>query len=380
MKKNRELELLRAVGIIFVIIAHLPFLLPATPDWLNAINRYASFWPGVDIFFAVSGFVITRSIREQLSTSNPSEYWSGIKAFWIKRFFRLIPASWFWLLASIFFAITLNQFDYFRSVAANVKETIAQFFYLQNWFAYYCSHGFTECGINGKYWSLSLEEQFYLAMPILFFFIKKHRIVFCLALIALQFPMQRELGSAFWYVRTDAILWGVIIAIATEGKMWKAITPTLLKNPILRIIIVTVLISSIPVLGLGAIATFHTGLIAIVCGVIVWIASYNQGLLSLSIKNNRVVLWVASRSYSLYLIHGIAFRLASHILRSTYGRALDAGDTIAVSSLSFVLCVVMADLSYRFLEANFIARGKLASEKWVVPPISYSDISRKRHQ
>lgn len=363
MKKNNELEVLRAIGILFVIIAHLPFLLPAIPNSLKILNTYVSFWPGVDIFFAVSGFVITKSIRDQLSTSNNNEYWSGIKAFWVRRFFRLIPASWFWLFTSIFLAATLYQFGYFKTVSANTKETIAQIFYVQNWFAYYCSHGFSECGINGKYWSLSLEEQFYIALPIVFFFIKRHRIAFCLAAIALQFPLQREIGSALWYIRTDAILWGVIIALAYDAPVMKKLAPTFMKFAPARIIIASALVASIPAMGLGTIASLHTGLIAVVCGVIVWLASYDKGFFSSSIKNNPVVLWIASRSYSLYLIHGIGFRLVSHSLQSIYDRELNGGDIIMVAVLSSILCALLADLSYRLLEKRFIARGRTASDK-----------------
>jgi len=181
--------------------------------------------------------------------------------------------------------------------------------------------------------------------------------------IALQFPLQREIGSALWYVRTDAILWGVIVALTYDAPLIKKLTPDFMRFAPARVMISSALVASIPAMGLGTIASFHTGLIAAVCGVIVWLASYDKGFFSSSIKNNPVILWIASRSYSLYLIHGIGFRLVSHTLQSIYGRELNGGDIIMVAVLSTALCALLADLSYRLLEKRFIARGRAASDR-----------------
>jgi peptidoglycan/LPS O-acetylase OafA/YrhL len=71
--KNRDIEALRAIGIIFVMIAHAYKLTPwQTPldGSLHAIYYYFGWWTGVDLFFCVSGFIITSNIINNIKDNN----------------------------------------------------------------------------------------------------------------------------------------------------------------------------------------------------------------------------------------------------------------------------------------------------------------------
>lgn len=321
-----------------------------------------AFWPGVDLFFVVSGFVITRSLKKQIAETDNENYWKGIFSFWARRFYRLIPASWFWLIASIFLAATLPKYGYFLSISGNLRDAIAQLFHVENWHFYYCMNGLTECGTNGRYWSLSLEEQFYLALPFAIFFLRRHLALLCAILIAIQFPIERPLNTLLWFTRIDSMLWGVIIALCFDSPLFQAAKPRLLEKPAPRIIICTALIASLPILATGLVVPYAAGLIAVCSAIIVWIASYDSGLMFSHLKNSRVLLWVGSRSYSLYLIHGIAFRIITHFTRLTLDRELTGHDSLFIGVTALLLSLALSDLSYRFLEAPFIAKGRKFSQ------------------
>ena len=342
-------------------MAHLPYLLPAFPEWIKVLNNYMTFWPGVDLFFVVSGFVITRSLKKQIAESDKEIFWRGIFAFWARRFYRLIPASWFWLAMSIVLAAALPQYNYFLSISGNMRDAVAQFFHVENWHFYYCMNGLTECGTNGRYWSLSLEEQFYITLPFAIYFLRRHLVLVCLALIAIQFPIERPLNTLLWFSRIDAMLWGVIIALCFDKALFQAAKPLLLSKLAPRLVIGGSLIISLPILATGLIAPFYTGMIALASATIVWIASYDSGLMFKHIKNNSVVLWMGSRSYSLYLIHGIAFRIVTHFTRLVLDRDLTGDDSLFIGLTALLLSAILADLSYRFLEVPFIQRGRVVS-------------------
>lgn len=376
MQKNRELEVLRAIGISFVIMAHLPYLLPAFPNWIKTLNTYMTFWPGVDLFFVVSGFVITRSLKRQLEEQNKNEFWKGIFSFWARRFYRLIPASWFWLLASIALAATLPKYGYFLSISGNVRDAVAQLFHVENLHFYHCMRGLTDCGTNGRYWSLSLEEQFYLALPFAIFFLRRHLWLLCLALIIIQFPLERSLNSVLWFVRTDSMLWGVLIALCFESQLFQAAKPSLLEKSGPRVAIGIALLTSLPILATGLIVPFYTGLIAAASAIIVWIASYDSGLMFKYLKDNRYVLWIGSRSYSLYLIHGVAFRITTHFTRLILDRDLTGKDSVFIGVTALLLSAVLSELSYRYLELPFIAKGRQFSRDGFSKPEVIVDVTK----
>ena len=94
-----DIELLRGIAIVFVLIEHIRInLLTWTGGEGTPLYHYFGFWTGVDLFFAISGFVIARSLLRSLDgTSGFTEFFNVAIAFWVRRAWRLLPSAWLWL-------------------------------------------------------------------------------------------------------------------------------------------------------------------------------------------------------------------------------------------------------------------------------------------
>ena len=151
--KRADIEGLRALSIGLVFAFHLfPAALPGG-------------FIGVDVFFVISGFLITQHLFTEYHTTG------RIKplAFYARRIRRLLPASFLVLLVSL----ALTAFILPASNTQKFADGItASAFYVANWFLALTSTGYNQIGadpsIIQQYWSLSVEEQFYLIWPLLF--------------------------------------------------------------------------------------------------------------------------------------------------------------------------------------------------------------------
>jgi peptidoglycan/LPS O-acetylase OafA/YrhL len=157
-KRILGLDLMRAVAIIMVIFHHgfslfdFPFI--PIPD-------------GVDIFFVLSGFLIGGILIKTMEKQKGFA-WTDLKIFWFRRWFRTLPAFWFTLLLNLtlYFFLNLQNLsikDTFKLMF--LKEKLWQyFFFFQNLTSNMISRFFPET------WSLSVEEWFYLSLPIILLF------------------------------------------------------------------------------------------------------------------------------------------------------------------------------------------------------------------
>lgn len=145
---------LRAIAVLAVVLYH---FWPA---------RFSGGYVGVDIFFVISGFLITSHLARELTATGTVR----LGQFWARRARRLLPAS---LLVLLFCALVAMT-PYLTPTSAlpnEVREILASTFYVENWFlalnsADYLNHSGDPTTVQ-HYWSLSLEEQFYVLWPLL---------------------------------------------------------------------------------------------------------------------------------------------------------------------------------------------------------------------
>ncbi|QGU88091.1 acyltransferase family protein [Erwinia sorbitola] len=355
-KKNTDIEVLRTLAIVFVFLAHIPGIL--SPDsfyWkIFNISRFGS---GVDLFFCVSGFIVTRSLlSKNMHLMSFNDFRHEAKLFYIKRAWRLLPAAFFWIAVSILLAHLLKSTGAFISFRAMLKSAFFAATQTQNIFFMTCrDHG--GCGNLGIYWSLSLENQFYLLLPlILYFFNNKKLCFFMLFVFIIQFFLPRTLDNhtpVAWPIRTDAISLGVIMAVISTKDLHNKIKPKILDNSFilgLTFVILTFLLAVFT--KPEPIVFFQVGLTALISGIFVYIASYNNNYFS----GNRIVRsfceYIGSRSYSLYLTHVIALATTRGFF-ITHNPDYSAMGTFVRLCFFFSLTFLLTEFSYRCIENKF---------------------------
>lgn len=211
-----ELDLVRATAITLVLMRHFSELHMRGAEGA-LVSLFDWGWHGVDLFFALSGFLIGGQIIEECRDKSFS-----FKTFFLKRTFRIVPP--YLVAIGVFVAIIsyLNGFFILRDGEFR-NEVLSHALYMQDYVHYGKMY-------NGIYWSLAVEEKFYLILPLLIFSLyyvskagKGAHLLFSLAVLtaagmAMRF-LSYEPGVDFWatylapfHGRFDNLLLGVIAA------------------------------------------------------------------------------------------------------------------------------------------------------------------------
>jgi peptidoglycan/LPS O-acetylase OafA/YrhL len=376
-KKGRigDIELLRAVAVIFVIIQHAGSnLFP----WgggriLTHLCYYFNFGIGVDLFFAISGFVIARSLLPDLErrTSNAGFFNSAI-AFWVRRAWRLLPSAWLWLALILLAVVFFNRSGAYGGVAANIEATVTAVLNVANFrFADVFFH--YDPGASFPYWSLSLEEQFYILLPLLAWVAGRRLPYVMAASVLAQFFIVRsgEATSHFEItmsvVRSDALCLGVLIAIWSRHPSYRLVEPTGLRGfPLARLAILAILLVCLASFGSPNLhlVSFSMGMVALISAALVLIASFDGDYLFPNGMVKRAMLWIGSRSYALYLIHIPVYYGTRELWfrMEPAGTVFDGRYTLRFTVTALLLLLILAELNYRFIETPLRRRGARISK------------------
>jgi peptidoglycan/LPS O-acetylase OafA/YrhL len=367
-----DIEILRAIAVLFTMFDHVPFMLPEKSHVIGTIFRYMTFWSGVDLFFAISGFVIARSLIEKIaSVEGREEFWRTSLSFWIRRAYRIWPSSWLWLAIVVLCSAAFASRGTFAPLNVNAQSAAYAFFQVQNFHAWNCvSHAhYSDCfGDVGAWWSLSLEEQFYIALPfaILMF---RNRLPYVLAVFAtIQILLPRPPLSFLWVVRTDAICLGVLLAVFTQSPLYKRLHPAFLERRTLAVPMVLLLLILLSVVpedsGKLNLVPLSTGAVAIIAAALVAIASFDRNYIVRNRFLKILLLWVGSRSYSIYLIHFPAV-----LMMRTLWKVVEPEGTVfgANYSLRYVVAwlaitFVLSEISHRLVELPMRTIGRRVAD------------------
>lgn len=370
-KINAEIECLRAVAILLVLFLHLSALLhwgPPVPPYLGiheglfrAIKAFPG-WAGVDLFFCISGYVISLSFVELFEQKKAEgKQWVAAKAFWVRRFFRIIPSAWLWILVPIFCSVYFNESGEFLTLWDNLRSAISIFFYVAN---FAMLHGWLP---NGIYWSLATEEQFYFVFPIfLMLFAAPARYKIFLALIAIQvIPDRSEFDYFLWVFRLDALMWGCLIYQFSRTKNYRALEPILFKRPWIVIVGSFVLVAMLA-LTISVIKIKMVSLVAVWSAMLVLLASYQRGyVLGLPPPIKSIFLWIGSRSYGLYLIHKPAYHMTYELWFRIAGPDFGITYTIPLLLTAIPLLCALTEINYRWIEVPLRRKGAAIANRMV---------------
>ena len=353
MKKNAEIQWLRSIAIIFVLVTHLPAgLFPHQTGAHTILLTYINPATGVDLFFVISGFIIGKTFVNHYDSSDSQQKLPLILNFYVRRFYRLYPASVLWISLTLILGIIFHKTGLWLDPLSLFKKFVASIVSVRN---------FEESAAPthlGYYWSLSVENQFYFLLPFLLWFIPiKLRIQLLLGL-CLIFMFYRPGGANWWIFRFDGLLYGVLIYYLTQSKYSKLFARLLPTDAFSRFVFLgffLLLIIAIPVV----LERFYPLAYSLVCwgsAILVFAASLNKGVIFMPKYLVPIAEWIGERSYSLYLCHIPVFLVIRSIL-VTLNMQHDLSTSV-LTLINVAAAAIFAHLTYQFLEKPLQETGR----------------------
>jgi peptidoglycan/LPS O-acetylase OafA/YrhL len=219
------LDVLRALAVAAVVAFHSP--LPGARGGFL----------GVDIFFVISGFLITKLLIDEYELSTDGKRSISIRGFWGRRARRLLPASVGLLVVTVVLLITVDR----GSARSQRGDVVAALAYVSNWYQLLVHRnyfeGFGRPPLLRHLWSLAIEEQFYVVWPLLMSVLLRWRrkltSVLLLAAGASAVAMfalyARWSGSATFdvssvYLRTDTRIQAMLVGAAAAVWFWPVLS------------------------------------------------------------------------------------------------------------------------------------------------------------
>lgn len=339
-----SLDGIRAFSVIAVMLYH------ANIAWLPGG------FLGVEVFFVVSGFLITSLLIEERESTQHID----LKQFWIRRARRLLPAFFVMVCATavcVAFYATDSAPDFRRDVLPSLG-------YFSNWWQIFAVDipyfAASSLPVLRHLWSLAVEEQWYLVWPLLFTFIFGAKwmhpkisgllLVACSGAVmvatALRFVQDDETRTNFLYLSTLTRSSGLLLgaAVAMLWRPWRKTSPSSWWRSSIADVLA---LASIAVIGV-LMATVHVaderlykgGLAAttIASAVVIAVVMRPNGVFVQKLFSQDFFVEVGRRSYGLYLWHWPIFVVA---------HARDSGNRLAVA---LAVTVIINEFVYQFVE------------------------------
>lgn len=331
MKYRAEIDGLRAVAVIPVILFHAGFEL------------FSGGFVGVDIFFVISGYLITTILMEDIEKQRFS-----IVTFYERRARRILPALFFIMLVSIPFAwawMLPSQMKDFSLglVAVSLFASNILFWKQSGYFA-----PAAEENPLLHTWSLAVEEQYYLIFPVFLFLawrLGKDRVFWMIVVFAALSLMLSEWGWRNYAIANfflaPARVWelfaGSIAAFVVQKHGVKSNNFLSLAGMAAIILPIFVYDETIPFPSLYALVP--------VSGVVLLVLYANKDTFAAKILSMKGFVWIGLISYSAYLWHQPLFAFARI-------RVTGEPELVLMGCLS-ILSLILAALSWRYIETPF---------------------------
>lgn len=349
-KKRRYitgLDGIRAIAVIMVLAYHLKLAL------------FKSGFLGVTVFFVLSEYLITGILISEVEEEGTID----LKNFWLRRIRRLVPAVMSMAVVIIFVSAVVNRIIFTKGC----KDFLASVLGFNNWWQIFNKVSYFEAaGVPSPFthcWSLAIETQFYLIYPLILLGIYKlvksrgegrakrgllfAGVTLLLALISvilmiILFDPQQDASRVYYGTDTRAfsLLFGALLAILWEYRMVPRRLSASVNMVLGSVSFAVLLVMTIAINGssnfwyrggqfFGTILTVL--MVYAVSGRKTWLSRF---------LSNPVLKWIGDRSYSIYLWHYPIILLISKGIKASWW----------ITLIEIVLSVVLAELSYRFIE------------------------------
>ena len=368
---RKEIQFLRAVAVTLVVLSHL------------GIGMFSGGFVGVDMFFVVSGFVIGLTmVNEQTSTGKVS-----LRRFFERRFFRIDPPLAFMVVGASVYAYVVLAFD--RSQDFFIQQARAALFSYGNFFFMFHKMDYFLQDANSTFflhtWSLGLEEQFYLTLPIFIAVLavlgrkkvfgdrvlvwKRGFAALGVASLASALAIYNgylgwfstEFRSVFVFYSTLTRAWefllGLLVAVAVSQRELRGNIQVHRKFSVLVSLSIGTLAFVIVAHAAFGWSQFVVSSVTAFATAIFIYSIPRSALNKQSIFGNRMFQVIGNSSYSIYLWHWIAVAVAEDIFHPA---------SATHKSVLVLLSFVPALLSYRFVEKPFRGARNIQFKKKVL--------------
>lgn len=342
-----ELDGLRAISILLVLISH------------AGLGHIIPGGLGVTVFFFVSGFLITSLLIEERERAGKIDLYK----FYLRRFWRLLPPLFFFLILSIVLILAVNK-------DIKTDEILAAIFYFANYyklFVHFDSLSSYPSPFN-ILWSLAIEEHFYIIFAPLLAFTYNSKIYFKIIVIFLFIPIIIRLSVAIFFqnmlinggynysateARIDSIAFGCFMAYIFHSHGFILLKKILLNNYWLFLSVLFIF-GSLLFRDLYFRETFRYSVQNISLLVIVSNIVYGSSSPIKKVKiflSNKLMVFIGKLSYSLYLQHWLALIIVSLLIGKV--------GIYATWQVSYwVLTLILSLFSYFIIEKPTIAFRK----------------------
>lgn len=347
------LDGLRAIAIVGVLIFHL------RATWLPGG------FLGVDVFFVVSGFLITTLLLRELADHGRLD----LKAFYVRRARRLLPALVATLIGSLVAALIVER-DLLLHAG---RQVLGSLFFALNWVEIAAGSNYFDNAqplLFMNFWSLAVEEQFYLFWPVLLTVLVavtarwQARLTAVLGLAALSALLmavlfEPEVATRVYY-GTDTHLFGLMLG-AGLAFLWSAPGQPGLSSAVWQRSVIPALAGALAVLAgtmvwmsEGAAVTFRGGILLASLATTVLLAALLTGpSWWVRAMEWRPLTWVGERSYGIYLWHWPVVLIVDEVWRTAPGTSA----FLANRALAVAVTLGVAAASYRWLEMPIRRHG-----------------------
>jgi peptidoglycan/LPS O-acetylase OafA/YrhL len=356
------LDGLRGIAILMVMMHHFAIYIESPNATFRAAMRIVERgWLGVDLFFVLSGFLITRILLSMREAEQ------SIWVFYARRVLRIFPLYYAVLLLTIVLTPALAQVLFDRNISSH--HTTWLWLYLSNIPLTFPQLGSVRSDLFGvsHFWTLAIEEQFYLLWPLVVLRgAPRTAMAVAWAMLPIGLVIRAYLIRAgvpsinadfFSPVRAYGLCIGAILAMGLRSRS-SAYSSRLGWILLLLSATVTVLLFFLrKALGVeilpGAdhltMATFFASVIAVSVGSTTAAAPLNSFLSLPALR------WFGRRSYGLYVWHALVQSIVIHAVRANRPAPRGMTDDVITIVLCFVVACVLSTISWHLLEKPFLS-------------------------
>jgi peptidoglycan/LPS O-acetylase OafA/YrhL len=403
IKYFKNLDGLRFLAALAVVVGHTQTVVSkyqGYSPYQPYANKLASF--GVDFFFVLSGFLISYLLMQEIEKKGTI----SIRNFYKRRFLRIWPLYFLvGLIGIIFGGWIMNYFDFltlnkgeFIAYTYNISDFFKNIFFLGTFSINFQSFLGLQNPVSsmnfGHFWSLAIEEQFYLIWAPAMYFFRRYVGIAILILVTLGYAFNQlptkwfiqftqfdynftvnrfwyfGLGAAFaWWLQyfTLKMFWEKALIFIEKCceyktfqglKTWKIYSKISSPKLLAFIVLTSQLFYLTPIVnylfGTIFVETNEFVLNAVIALIIIAVAVADYSILSVLMLESKVFKYLGKISYGIYIFHIYAIYLTYKILKD-----IGIGER---SEKFYILCpigatliaIALASLSYHFFESRFL--------------------------